>query len=66
MEYLKIHIPWANPFSGQTSIEVRGLYMLMVPTTSIKYNKEREERAEYEAKMAKIAENRKASVPGFN
>ena len=56
MEYLKIHIPWASPFSGQTNIEVRGLYMLMVPTTSIKYNKEKEEAAEHEAKMNKIVQ----------
>ena len=34
---------------------VQGLYMLLVPTTSVGYDAEKEERAEQEAKMAKIS-----------
>ena len=33
----------------------QGLYMLLVPTTSVGYDAEKEERAEQEAKMAKIS-----------
>ena len=55
MEELKIQIPWTNPYSKPTNIEIRGLYMLMVPTTSVGYDQEKEEKAEHEAKMSKIA-----------
>ena len=55
VEELKIQIPWTNPYSKPTNIEIRGLYMLMVPTTSVGYDKEKEEKAEHEAKMSKIA-----------
>ena len=34
---------------------LQGLYMLLVPTTSVGYDAEKEERAEQEAKMAKIS-----------
>ena len=55
IEDLKIQIPWTNPYGKPTNIEIRGLYMLMVPTTSVGYDKDKEEKAEHEAKMAKIA-----------
>ena len=35
--------------------DLQGLYMLLVPTTSVGYDAEKEERAEQEAKMAKIS-----------
>ena len=34
---------------------LQGLYMLLVPTTSVGYDAEKEERAEQESKMAKIS-----------
>ena len=55
VEELTIQIPWTNPYSRPTHIEITGLYMLMVPTTSIGYDKVKEEKAEQEAKMAKIS-----------
>ena len=33
VEELTIQIPWTNPYSKPTHIEIQGLYMLMVPTT---------------------------------
>jgi vacuolar protein sorting-associated protein 13A/C len=50
-----IQIPWTAPLSKATKVEVQGLYMLLVPTTSVGYDAEKEERAEQEAKMARIA-----------
>ena len=52
---MKIQIPWTSLYNSPTVINIRGLYMLMVPTTSVGYDKEKEEKAEYEAKMAKIS-----------
>ena len=51
---MKIQIPWTSLYNSPTVINIQGLYMLMVPTTSVGYDKEKEEKAEYEAKMAKI------------
>lgn len=33
VEELTIQIPWTNPYSKPTHIEIQGLYMLMVPTS---------------------------------
>jgi len=55
VEQLSIEIPWTNPYGKPTVININGLYMLIVPTTSVGYDQEREDRAEQEAKMAKIA-----------
>ena len=55
MEFLTIKIPWKNFFNGTYEVEVRGLYMLVVPTSSLGYDQEREEKEQQEAKMAKIA-----------
>ena len=55
IEDLRIDIPWMNPYSEATNIDIRGLFMLLVPTTSVGYDKEKEESAEQEAKMSKIA-----------
>ena len=70
IERLSIDIPWTSVFNKPTKVEVKvsdctvtakieslrqGLYMLLVPTTSVGYDAEKEERAEQEAKMAKIS-----------
>ena len=55
VEQLTIDIPWTNPYGDSTVIKINGLYMLIVPTTSVGYDQEREEKSEQEAKMAKIA-----------
>ena len=33
VEELTIQIPWTNPYSKPTHINIYGLYMLMVPTS---------------------------------
>ena len=44
-----------NPYSEATNIDIRGLFMLMVPTSSVGYDPAKEEKAEQEAKMSQIA-----------
>ena len=48
---------WGKERRNQTAFwcDLQGLYMLLVPTTSVGYDAEKEERAEQEAKMAKIS-----------
>lgn len=55
IEKLSISIPWSGPLSKATKVEVQGLFMLLVPTTSVGYDPAAEEAAEQEAKMARIA-----------
>ena len=44
-----------DPVKKLAQCALQGLYMLLVPTTSVGYDAEKEERAEQEAKMAKIS-----------
>ena len=44
-----------NPYSEATNIDITGLFMLMVPTSSVGYDPVKEEKAEQEAKMSQIA-----------
>ena len=48
-------IIWGEYTVNLMQCALQGLYMLLVPTTSVGYDAEKEERAEQEAKMAKIS-----------
>ena len=52
---VKVVISERRPYQVSLYVIVQGLYMLLVPTTSVGYDAEKEERAEQEAKMAKIS-----------
>jgi hypothetical protein len=51
---LVIKIPWFNLFTKKTTIDIEGLHLLLVPSTSVKYDGEKERREENEAKQKRL------------
>ena len=46
VQHLSIDIPWTNLIGKPINVSIKGLYMLVVPATSIGYDQQREEKAE--------------------
>ena len=46
-----MQIPWFNLYSSKTTIDIEGLHLLVVPSTSVKYDADKERREENEAKQ---------------
>ncbi len=61
---LVIKIPWFNLWTKSTVIELEGLHLLLVPSTSVKYDEEKERRLRLEAKLKRLktAEDAKQMV----
>ncbi|TRY69082.1 hypothetical protein TCAL_09656 [Tigriopus californicus] len=57
---LVIKIPWFHLFSDKTVIEVEGLHLLVVPSTSVKYDEEKERRLQNEAKQKRLQRTEEA------
>ena len=51
---LVIKIPWFQLFTKKTTIEVEGLHLLVVPSTSVKYDEKKERREQNEAKQQRL------------
>ncbi|XP_020917596.1 vacuolar protein sorting-associated protein 13-like [Exaiptasia diaphana] len=51
---LVLKIPWKNLYSEPVVAKIDGLYLLVRPNTGIKYNAEKEEKAEQEKKKRQL------------
>jgi hypothetical protein len=49
-----IKIPWFNIFSKSTTIEIEGVHLLIVPSTSVRYDEAKERLLELEAKQKRL------------
>ena len=49
--FSELQIPWFNLYSSKTTIDIEGLHLLVVPSTSVKYDADKERREENEAKQ---------------
>lgn len=47
----ELQIPWFNLYSSKTTIDIEGLHLLVVPSTSVKYDADKERREANEAKQ---------------
>ncbi len=54
LEKLSLHISWNQLYTHPTKINIDGFYLLVEPNTEVKYNAEREEKKEYDAKMKEV------------
>lgn len=57
---LVIKIPWFHLFSDKTVIEIEGLHLLVVPSTSVKFDEEKERRLQNEAKQKRLQRTEEA------
>ena len=48
---LVIKVPWFNIMSKSTEIEIDGLHLLVVPSTSVRYDEKNERKIQFEAKQ---------------
>jgi len=51
---LVIKVPWFNLFTKSTIIEIEGVHLLVVPSTSVKYDEKKERKLELEAKQKRL------------
>ena len=51
---LVIKIPWFNLWTHPTTIELEGLHLLLVPSTSVRYDEEKERKIQFEAKQKRL------------
>ena len=51
---LVIKIPWFNLWTQPTTIELEGLHLLLVPSTSVRYDEEKERKIQFEAKQKRL------------
>ena len=51
LEISEFQIPWLNLYSSKTTIDIEGLHLLVKPSTSVKYNEEKERHEANEAKQ---------------
>ena len=51
---LVIKIPWFNIFTKSTTIEIEGVHLLIVPSTSVSYDENKERDLEQEAKQKRL------------
>ncbi|RXM32961.1 Vacuolar protein sorting-associated protein 13A [Acipenser ruthenus] len=54
IEKLELKIPWKNLYSQSVEATLAGVYLLIVPTASIKYDAEKEEKQLQEARQSKL------------
>ncbi len=57
---LAITIPWFNLFHGKYSIEIESLHLLVVPSSSVKYDEEKELKEANEAKQKRLRDTERA------
>lgn len=58
-------IPWKNLYTAPIDVTIEKLYLLVVPNNSIRYDQEKEDKANYEAKVAefkRIEDKKKAEA----
>ena len=51
---LVIKVPWFNIWSKSTEIEIDGLHLLVVPSTSVRYDEKNERKIQFEAKQKRL------------
>ena len=51
---LIIKIPWFNLWTAPTTIEIDGLHLLLVPSTSVQYDEDKERTIQFEAKQKRL------------
>jgi len=51
---LVIKIPWFNIFTKSTTIEIEGVHLLIVPSTSVSYDENKERDLAEEAKQKRL------------
>lgn len=49
-----LKIPWRNLYSAPVEASIERLYLLVVPNTEVKYDAEKEEKWQQEAKQAEL------------
>jgi vacuolar protein sorting-associated protein 13A/C len=54
LEKLSLHISWNQFYTHPIKITIDGFYLLVEPNTEVKYNAEREEKKQYDAKMKEV------------
>lgn len=59
---LVIKIPWVNLYSKPTIIELDGLHLLVVYTTSVQYDEEKEQQLQFEAKQKRLQKAEEAKI----
>ncbi|MPC95817.1 Vacuolar protein sorting-associated protein 13A [Portunus trituberculatus] len=52
--HLKLKIPWKNLFNERWEAAVEGVYVVVVPKTSIQYDSQKEEKLLHEGKLAAL------------
>ena len=45
---LNINVPWLSPFESKWDIELSGLHLLVVPSSSVQYDEEKEKEIEFQ------------------
>ena len=54
MAKLVIKVPWFNLFTKSTVVEIEGVHLLVVPSTSVKFDEAKEKQLELEAKQKRL------------
>ena len=48
---LNINVPWLSPFESKWDIELSGLHLLVVPSSSVQYDEEKEKEIEFQVSL---------------
>ena len=51
---MSIKIPWTSPMSSTWTIDLDGLHLLVVPSTSVHYDEKKEKEIEFQAKLQRL------------
>ncbi len=60
VQRLVIKIPWFNLFTKKTTIDLEGLHLLLVPSSSVRYDEAKERKEELEAKQKRLERTEQA------